>query len=177
MSHKPTVFFIGDHHFGHSNIIKFEPIARPFNSIQEHDKELISRWNNIVRVDDIVFHLGDFSMSAKDIYIAGLLNGHKRLILGNHDKNDMSLYTPHFEKIYATTNYGGYLLSHMPVHPNSLGKYKGCIHGHLHSKKIERWQDMLLSKWSVVYGIVALAATSGGTYLFDLIIKTTIDNL
>ncbi len=144
---KQRTFFIGDTHFGHSNILKFEPICRPFSSIQAHDKELIHLWNSVVRTDDIVFHLGDFSMSAKDIYIAGLLNGHKRLVLGNHDKNDMSLYTPYFEKIYGTTNYGGYLLSHMPVHPNSLSKYKGCIHGHLHSKNVMISGGLGESEW------------------------------
>jgi len=133
---KQRTFFIGDLHFGHSNIIKFEPVFRNFSSIQEHDRQLIENWNGVVTPSDIVFCLGDFSMSAKDIYIAGILNGHKRLVLGNHDKADMNLYIPYFEKIYSSTNYGGYLLAHIPVHPNSLGKFKGQIHGHLHSKNV-----------------------------------------
>ena len=53
------VFFTSDHHFGHTNIIRF--CNRPWPTISEHNRALIANWNAIVPEDGIVFHLGDFS--------------------------------------------------------------------------------------------------------------------
>ena len=51
------VFFTGDLHFGHENIIKLD--SRPFKSVEEMDAELIHRWNNKVAPGDLVYVLGD----------------------------------------------------------------------------------------------------------------------
>ncbi len=55
------VFFTGDHHFGHGNIIKF--CDRPFACAEEMDDALVSNWNSIVSATDTVFYVGDFSLS------------------------------------------------------------------------------------------------------------------
>lgn len=34
------ILFTGDLHFGHTNVLKFDP--RPFKTIEEHDETLIS---------------------------------------------------------------------------------------------------------------------------------------
>jgi calcineurin-like phosphoesterase family protein len=137
----PEVFFIGDTHFGHKNILKYEPDARqykefsssrPFKDIDEHDEYLVSEWNKVVSPLDIVFHLGDFCMGKKSIEIASCLNGRKRLILGNHDVYPASEYLKYFEKLHGALFYKNYLLSHIPVHPNHARAIVN-IHGHLHS--------------------------------------------
>ena len=51
------VFFTGDLHFGHENVIAFDD--RPFKSVEEMDAELIKRWNAKVGKDDFVYVLGD----------------------------------------------------------------------------------------------------------------------
>ena len=80
------IFFTSDHHFGHSNIIKF--CERPFKDVQEMDEVLIQRWNEKVSPGDEVYHLGDFSLAKDREAVADILdrlNGTKYLIVGNHE--------------------------------------------------------------------------------------------
>ena len=79
-------YIIADTHFGHKNIINYE--NRPFNSVQEMDETLIRLWNEVVNKEDIVYVLGDFTLSRRKVVISNLankLNGRKILIMGNHD--------------------------------------------------------------------------------------------
>lgn len=131
------VFAIGDTHFRHGNIIKFEPIHRPFKSIEEHDEELIKRWNATVRPQDTVWHLGDFGFGRDSIGIARRLNGIKHLVLGNHDQYGLSLYIEAFNKVVPYAKIQNCILSHIPVHPCQMGRYRGNIHGHMHSGKVD----------------------------------------
>lgn len=79
-------YYISDTHFGHSNVIMFD--NRPFRDRGEMESVLIANWNRKVGKDDHVYILGDFSYkSDKDPYeYIKQLNGHKHLIIGNHDK-------------------------------------------------------------------------------------------
>lgn len=52
------VFFTGDLHFGHENVLAFD--HRPFETVEEMDVELIRRWNHKVGKGDLVYVLGDF---------------------------------------------------------------------------------------------------------------------
>src|SRR5690606_36562794 len=54
------VWFTSDHHFGHANIIKF--CNRPYADADEMDRALVEKWNDVVGPDDMVFHLGDFTL-------------------------------------------------------------------------------------------------------------------
>ena len=56
-------YLIADLHFGHTNVIEYE--QRPFNSVQEMDEALIKLWNSIVKSDDLVYVLGDFTLSRR----------------------------------------------------------------------------------------------------------------
>lgn len=82
---KPKVFFTSDHHFGHTNILKF--CNRPFNSIDEMNEELIKRWNEKISPEDEVYHLGDFALTTSEQFkeIINRLNGTIYLIVGNHE--------------------------------------------------------------------------------------------
>ncbi|QDM22737.1 metallophosphoesterase [Tardiphaga sp. vice154] len=84
-----TTFFTGDTHFGHKGILEFS--ARPFESIDEHNRALVDAWNSVVQPSDTVWHLGDFAHridARRKASIFGKLNGSKHLILGNHDDGD-----------------------------------------------------------------------------------------
>lgn len=80
-------FYISDTHFNHTNILGMQP--RPFKSIEQHDEEIISRWNAAVGEDDVVYHLGDFALGLNNPEriqaIFTRLNGRKFLVFGNHD--------------------------------------------------------------------------------------------
>ena len=139
------IFVISDTHFGHSNIIKY--CNRPFKDADEMDNILIENWNKTVKDTDIVYHLGDVYMGHKEpSKILKNLNGHKRLILGNHDNGKDQNLLNNFQKIMVWRMFPefGLLLTHVPVHNSSL--YRGVtgneenppkllnVHGHIHDK-------------------------------------------
>ncbi len=134
----PNLFLISDHHFDHANILNFKkqdgtPLRPGFADVNHMNEVMISRWNEVVKPEDKVYHLGDVAMKDKGISYVGRLNGKKTLILGNHDYPNMRLYAPYFKHIYSSRRLDTVLLTHIPVHPLSLGgKLIGNIHGHVH---------------------------------------------
>ena len=86
ISNGNNVWFSSDIHFGHANIIKF--CNRPFSTVEEMDEAIIADHNRVVKENDIVFHLGDFTFRKIDNAVSYLkrLNGYHHLIRGNHDK-------------------------------------------------------------------------------------------
>jgi calcineurin-like phosphoesterase family protein len=78
-------FFTADHHFGHTNIIRY--CQRPFVSAGEMDAALVELWNETVGGDDTVYHLGDFCLGGLDRFrrVAWRLNGHLKIVPGSHD--------------------------------------------------------------------------------------------
>lgn len=131
------VFVIGDTHFGHKKIIQFEAGTRPFATIEEHDAELVRRWNSVVNPNDTVWHVGDVLFGRDAFATLSKLNGRKFLVAGNHDKYPTALYLEHFEKVLGSVELRECILTHMPVHPSQFHRYKANVHGHLHSYKIE----------------------------------------
>ena len=134
------VFVISDTHFGHHNIIKFDATRafRPFATIEEHDQELVRRWNNVVSNKDVVYHLGDVYFGQKNSVILGELRGIKKLVLGNHDYYSLDIYKQYFSKIFGATSFSEALLTHVPVHPTQLEhRFKMNIHGHMHASKLD----------------------------------------
>lgn len=137
-------WFTSDSHFNHKNILEYEKEKRPFKTIEEMNEVLIDNWNSVVLPRDRVYHLGDFCLSKHSIELAARLNGRKRLILGNHDTHNIALYSPYFEKIYGVAQWHNCILTHIPIHPDSLGsRYFLNLHGHTHSKKVQRKIDHL----------------------------------
>ena len=84
-----NVFLTADTHFDHRNIIKY--CNRDFNSVEEMNQTIIDNWNNVVKKNDIIYHLGDFAFNNHLKFIKQL-NGKKHLILGNHDEMSKFLH-------------------------------------------------------------------------------------
>lgn len=79
-----SVFLSADSHYSHRNILKY--CNRPF-SFEEHDKELIKRWNERISNTDTAYFLGDFSWCDHSSIIDQLNFKNMVWILGNHDKS------------------------------------------------------------------------------------------
>ena len=53
-------YFTSDLHIGHDRDFIWK--ARGFSSIEEHDTEILKRWNSIVQPEDTVYILGDLCL-------------------------------------------------------------------------------------------------------------------
>jgi len=127
---------IADTHFGHKKVLGFEAKHRPFETVEEHDDELVRRWNNAVKPKDTVWHLGDVLFGRESFAILGRLNGVKKLVMGNHDRYPSALYLEHFNQVCGAAELRDCILTHIPVHESQFARYKVNIHGHLHSERL-----------------------------------------
>ena len=173
-------YFTSDLHFGHDRGFIYEP--RGFASSIEHDSTIISKWNSVVKADDIVFILGDLMLgnNAEGIEKLKRLNGNLHIILGNHDTNTrINLYKdlPNVQQVvYATKiKVKGYhfYLSHYPtltvnMNETDLKAMVLNLHGHTHSPdKFERDNPYAYN--------VAIDAHNGYPVSVDKVIKDIID--
>ena len=135
-----NVFLVSDTHFGHAGVCRFlrddGNKLRPWDDPDEMDEAMIERWNSVVRMNDKVYHLGDVVINRKALSTLYRLNGDKVLIKGNHDIFKLEEYTEHFRDIRGYHVLNGMILSHIPVHEESIARFGVNIHGHLHSNRV-----------------------------------------
>lgn len=138
MSHQ--VFLIADPHFGHHGVCKFlrddGTKLRPFDTPEEMDEAMIKNWNEVVRPVDKVYVMGDVVINRRCMPIFSRLNGKKVLIKGNHDIFQLKDYLTYFYDIRAFHYLDKFALSHIPIHPDCLGRFAGNIHGHIHQRVV-----------------------------------------
>lgn len=127
--------YTADQHFGHQKMLQ----NRPFQNTDEMDYCLIDAHNAVVRPDDIVWFLGDFSYHDADrtASIFSRLMGRKRLILGNHDLDNKGSVRKHLAALawdqppthYAETKDGDdrVILNHY-----AMSTWSASIHGSWH---------------------------------------------
>jgi calcineurin-like phosphoesterase family protein len=134
-------FLIADTHFGHLGVCRFTKDdgtkLRPWTDYVEMDNVLVENWNRVVSDKDKVYLLGDVLINRRAFPTLGRLNGKKVLVKGNHDIFRLKEYTKFFYDIRAYHVLDNLLLSHIPVHPDSKGRFRGNIHGHLHSGRVK----------------------------------------
>jgi calcineurin-like phosphoesterase family protein len=137
----PAVFLISDTHFGHAGVCRFTrndgvTKLRPWTDPDEMDEFMVAAWNERVRPADKVYHLGDVVINRKALKTLARLNGDKVLICGNHDIFRDDEYREYFRELRAYHVMNGMILSHIPVHEASLGRFGVNIHGHLHANRV-----------------------------------------
>lgn len=133
-------FLISDTHFGHQGVCNFlrddNTKLRPWNNAEEMDEDLVKNWNEVVGVNDKVYHLGDVVINRRALKTLSRLNGRKVLIKGNHDIFRIEDYLQYFYDIRAYHVLDNFLLSHVPVHTCNLYRWSCNIHGHLHHRRV-----------------------------------------
>lgn len=147
-------FFTSDTHYYHHNVISYS--SREFLNVEEMNREMIRRWNEVVGPRDRVYHVGDFAFAnkekAKDIL--SKLNGYIILIKGNHDGSPTRMKEIGFKEVYdhLEIEIAGkkVLLCHYPYRPSeeelATNTYKLknvdsrpidnseiLLHGHVHN--------------------------------------------
>lgn len=152
----PSVFLVSDTHFGHKGVTKFlrndGTKLRPWDNPDDMDKDMIEYWNDTVKPNDKVYHLGDVVIKRKHLKILDSLHGDKILIKGNHDLFDLDEYTPYFRDIRAYHILDNIILSHIPIHPDSKGRHLANIHGHLHTSLVRKPVGLDFEHKRVIYG-------------------------
>lgn len=181
------IYFTSDPHFGHFNILKYEPtrmeelayfiaekmhfllkdyteeawfdsaleyVNRLISSedpedrkeiLQLHDNMIIDRWNKVVKSDDVVWILGDFSFynKEKSKELLSKLKGIKKIVLGNHDHHSTSwFYDVGFAYVsdYPIVWSNDYILSHEPTESGDRTNIYGHIHLH-NSEDVPTYQS------------------------------------
>ena len=180
----PAVFLTSDTHFGHAGVCRFTEAdgitkIRPWTDPDEMDEEMVRRWNDRVRPNDKVYHLGDVVINRKALKIMHRLNGDKVLIRGNHDIFRDDEYRTYFRELRAYHVMNGMILSHIPLHEASLGRFGVNIHGHLHSNRVKKARGidaktgatLYSDKIDVRYHCVCVEQTDFTPILFEDVIK------
>ena len=152
----PAVFLVSDTHFGHLGVCKFMRSdgvtkLRPWDSAEDMDEAMVKAWNETVRPADKVYHLGDVVINRRALSTLARLNGDKVLIRGNHDIFRDTEYRAYFRELRAYHVMNGLILSHIPVHEASLGRFGCNIHGHLHANRVMKARGVDARTGEILY--------------------------
>jgi calcineurin-like phosphoesterase family protein len=151
----PSVFLYSDPHFGHQGVCRFlrsdGTKLRPWDTAEEMDEHLVKVYNERVKPNDKIYFLGDVVINRKALKTLARLNGDKVLIRGNHDIFPDVEYHEYFRELRAYHVMNGMILSHIPVHEASLGRFGTNIHGHLHWQRVRRPRGVNSRSGEILY--------------------------
>lgn len=137
-------YYISDLHFGHKNVINFD--KRPFGTVEEMERVIVTNWNKKIKNSDIVYILGDFCFKGPTewIRLLSILNGEKHLIIGNHDENRIN---NEIAKMFKTVQFykeitdcgRKVILSHYPIlfYKQAYSSNTYMLYGHVHNNTEE----------------------------------------
>jgi calcineurin-like phosphoesterase family protein len=170
---------ISDTHFGHANILDYCPWRRTWaNSLSEHDAALISAWRERVGPDDLVLHLGDVALGAKEHLSAvrASLPGRIVLVRGNHDRSHSAMRAAGFEMVYAAVRIEvgdrHWICRHNPA-AFSIKEARTAtrlLHGHSHGNELA--EDIHPAVRAKAWDCSLDALRSAGPVPWDVVIGT-----
>lgn len=180
----PSVWLTSDTHFGHAGVCRFTRSdgvtkLRPWDDPEEMDEAMITLWNDLVHPTDKVYHLGDVVINRRSLKTLSRLNGDKVLIRGNHDIFRDDEYRQYFRELRAYHVMNGMILSHIPVHEASLGRFGVNIHGHLHANRVLKARGVDVRTGEILYSdeidpryhCVCVEQTDFAPILFDDVLE------
>lgn len=131
-----------DPHFYHTNICKFTNYdgskVRPWDDAEQMTEEMIEWYNELVADTDRVYILGDVAFTNRNMHRSvGRLKGRKVLVPGNHEPPKMRQYFDLFDDVRGYIVKKGFIMSHIPIHEQSLSRWQLNIHGHLHRNTVK----------------------------------------
>jgi len=79
-------FFTADTHFDDPYSLQY--FNRPFQSVDEMNRVMVEKWNSVVTENDMVYHLGDFTLDDIGHFTKWVtqLQGNIRILPGSHDQ-------------------------------------------------------------------------------------------
>lgn len=168
-----NIWFTSDTHYGHKNIVRgvsewgkeeeLESIhsiqrTRDFDTVKEHNQVLVDSFNGLIKENDILYHLGDWSFGEFD----NILEFRKRLkcknihfIYGNHDhhiennKGGSQGYfssVQHYKELKINNNH--FILSHYAMRVwNKSHRGSIMLYGHSHGTLDEMKPEFANPTW------------------------------
>ena len=143
-------FITADTHFGHAEAISY--FKRPFADVKLMDDALIDGINDVVGVDDTLYHLGDFvgpveGSTSKTKHACAIRERIKcrRIILvrGNHDPHGKERYDELFDSVHDLISFRGWggsngqgdhrvVMAHYAIRVWQ-GRHNGSLHLYAHT--------------------------------------------
>lgn len=165
-----------DPHFYHGNICWFEREPgvklRPWDDANEMTEDMIRWYNEMVDDQDRVYILGDVAFSPANIKNSvGRMKGRKVLVPGNHEPPKMRKYFDLFDDVRGYVVKKDFIMSHIPIHPGSLSRWKLNIHGHTHANQVPSTNDVNEDVMDNRYFCACVEQTNFRPILLDDILK------
>ena len=134
-----TTWIWSDLHLGDE--MSLEVFDRPFRTVHEADREMMTAWRDVVDIDDTIVCLGDIGVDGSvDETKAAQWNdapGIKWLVVGNHDVDPLNplnaLVIDRTEATLAAPGNPSLVLTHVPLRRVPAGWVN--VHGHIHQER------------------------------------------
>lgn len=169
-------FVYSDPHFYHQNICKFTNYdgskVRPWDDTTTMTEDMIRWYNEVVADEDRVYILGDVAFTpAHMTSVVPRLKGRKVLVPGNHEPPKMRKYFDLFDDVRGYVVKKGFIMSHIPIHPQSLSRWTLNIHGHLHNNFVKEDDTLFPDIPDSRYYCACVERTNFRPILLDDILK------
>ena len=145
------LWFTSDTHYNHANICRSttswieKSNTRDFDTLEEMNSTIVNNINSLVHEDDILIHLGDWSLGGFDsiVEFRKRINCREiRIVLGNHDhhiannKNNIQLlFSSVHDYLQLEIEKSRLVCMHYPIASwNGLANGYLHLHGHTHSR-------------------------------------------
>jgi len=126
-----NIWFSSDFHWGHKNIVRGttewdagdSDKVRNFDTVEEHNEQLIHNINSVVKYDHTLYYLGDWSFGGHENikkFRDQLHCRDIRFFFGNHDQHIEPIDSP-YRKLFTSCDYYGEL--NLKIDSQKTGQY------------------------------------------------------